>query len=108
MALKSLVNDEAEMLGPAEPEEDVEVEAEEPPELAPALLLEDELLLPQPAATAATARVTKDTRNQPTLITARSSHRRATSTLINCSRGKTGPEKHCQTARPPSTGINTP
>jgi hypothetical protein len=74
MALKSLVNDEAEMLGAAEPEEEVELEAEAP-ELALELL--EELLLPHPAATAATARVTTDTRNQPKLITARSSHRRA-------------------------------
>jgi hypothetical protein len=78
MALKSLVNDEAEMLGAAEPEEDVdELDAEEAPEPALALLV-DELLLPQPAASAAAARVTTDTRNQPKLITARSSHRRAT------------------------------
>jgi hypothetical protein len=65
------------MLGAAEPEEDVdELDAEEAPEPALALLV-DELLLPQPAASAA-ARVTTDTRNQPKLITARSSHRRAT------------------------------
>jgi hypothetical protein len=87
MAVKSLVNDDAATLGVAEPEDDVELEEAEPPELALELLVEDELLLPHPAATAATARVTTDTRNQPKLITARSSHRRATWTLTNCSRG---------------------
>jgi hypothetical protein len=77
MPVKSLVNDADEMLGAAEPEDDVELEAE-PPELA-LELLEDELLLPQPAANAVTTRASRDTRIQPTLITARSSHRRATS-----------------------------
>jgi hypothetical protein len=86
IAVKSLVNDDDEMLGAAEPEDDVELEADEPPE--PALeLLEDELLLPQPAANAVTTKATTDKRSQPKLITARSSHRRATSTLINYSRG---------------------
>jgi hypothetical protein len=91
IAVKSLVNDDVEMLGVADPEEDVDVEleAEEAPELALLALLE-ELLLPHPAASAAAARVTIDTRNQPNLITARSSHRRAVLTLINCSCGTTG------------------
>jgi hypothetical protein len=85
MAVKSLVNDDVEMLGVAEPEEeDVVDEAELP--LEAELVLEDDLLLPQPAANAATATHSTDTRNQLNLITARSSHRRATPTLINCSR----------------------
>jgi hypothetical protein len=85
MAVKSLVNDDVEMLGDPELEEDVEEdEAELPPELE--LVLEEDLLLPQPAANAATAKHSTDTRNQLKLITARSSHRRATPRLINCSR----------------------
>jgi hypothetical protein len=108
MAVKSLVNDDVEILGVAEPEDDVDDEAELPPDAA--LLLEDELLLPQPAATAATTKASTDTRNQPKLITARSSHRRATSTLINRSCGGNPPTRKtlCQTATQPSTVINTP
>jgi hypothetical protein len=75
MAEKSLVNDDAEMLG-VEADEDVEEEAAVELELA--LELEDEL--PQPAASAATTRPSMDTRNRLNLITARSSHPRATST----------------------------
>jgi hypothetical protein len=72
IAVKSFVNDDVEMLGVEDADEDVE-EVD-----ALALELEDELLLllPQPAATAATTKVSKDNRNQRKLITARSSHRR--------------------------------
>lgn len=61
------------MLGVEDAEEDVEEV------VALALALEDELLLllPQPAATAATTKASTDTRNQLALITARSSHWRA-------------------------------
>jgi hypothetical protein len=77
MAVKSFVNDDVEMLGVEEPDEAVE-------DVAEVVALADEvaldellLLLPQPAATAATTRASRDTRNQLNLITARSSHRRA-------------------------------
>jgi hypothetical protein len=76
MALKSFVNDDAEMLGVAEPEEELEEVADPPLELA--ALLVDDLLLPQPVAIAATTKASTDSRNQRKLITARSSHRRAT------------------------------
>jgi hypothetical protein len=75
MAVKSFVNDDVEMLGVEDADDDVE----EVVALALELALEDELLLllPQPAATAATTKASTDTRNQLNLITARSSHRRA-------------------------------
>jgi hypothetical protein len=85
MAVKSLVNDDVEMLGVEDPDDPVEVDV-----LALELALEDELLLlllPQPAATAATTRASRGTRNQPKLITARSSHRRARLTRLNCLHG---------------------
>jgi hypothetical protein len=66
--VKSLVNDDVEMLGVAEPDEDVEDEDAELP-LEAELVLEDDLLLPQPAANAATATHSTDTRNQLNLIT---------------------------------------
>jgi hypothetical protein len=65
MAVKSLVNDDVEIVGVAEPEELVD---EVEPPLEAELVLEDELLLPQPAATAASARHSTDTFNQPNLI----------------------------------------
>jgi hypothetical protein len=70
MAVKSFVNDEVEMLGVEDAEEDVEEV------VALALALEDELLLllPQPAATAATTKASTDTRNQLALITAGCCH----------------------------------
>jgi hypothetical protein len=75
MAVKSFVNDDVEMLGAEDADEDVE----DVVALAAEVELDDELLLllPQPAATAATTKVSTDTRNQLKLITARSSHRRA-------------------------------
>jgi hypothetical protein len=75
MALRSLENSDDEIVGVEDADEDVE----EVVALALELALEDELLLllPQPAATAATTRVSTDTRNHLKLITARSSHRRA-------------------------------
>jgi hypothetical protein len=70
MAVKSLVNDDVEMLGVAEPEEeDVVDEAAAELPLEAELVLEDDLLLPQPAANAATATHSTDTRNQLNLIT---------------------------------------
>lgn len=72
--MKSFVNDDVEMLGAEDADDDVE----EVDALEAELALDDELLLlPQPAATAATTNVSADTRNQLKLITARSSHRRA-------------------------------
>ena len=72
MAVKSLVNDDVEMLVGVEDADEEDVE--EVVALALELALEDELLLllPQPAATAATTRVSTDTRNHLKLITARS------------------------------------
>jgi len=67
MAVKSLVNDDVEMLGI---EEDVD-------EVAVVALEHELLLLPQPTATAAATRVSTDTRNHLRLITARPCHRRA-------------------------------
>jgi hypothetical protein len=74
MAVKSFVNDDVEIVGVEEPDDDVDEEVALELELA----LEDELLLlPHPAATAATTSPRVHTRKQRILITARSSHRRA-------------------------------
>jgi hypothetical protein len=79
MALRSAENCDDEMVGAEDDDEVVEDVADaEVVALADELALDDELLLlPHPAANAATTRVSRDTRNQLKLITARSSHRRA-------------------------------
>jgi hypothetical protein len=92
MALRSLENCDDEMVGVEAADEDVvEVVA-----LALELALEAELvlllLLPHPAATAVTTRPKAQSLNRRKLITARSSHMRAT-TLITDSRGVKPPVK---------------
>jgi hypothetical protein len=74
MALRSLENCDDEMLGVAEPDEDVEVADDDALALELVLELEDEL--PHPATTAAATNPSTHKRNPPKLITARSSHRR--------------------------------
>jgi hypothetical protein len=76
MALRSLENCDNEIVGVEDADEDV-VELVDALALELALEVVLLLLLPQPAATAATTRVSTDTRNQLKLITACSSHRRA-------------------------------
>jgi hypothetical protein len=108
-----LVNDDVEMLGVPDALDEV-VEDDDALvlelELALALGLELEDELPHPAATTTTPRLSAHSRNRLKLITARSSHRRATSTLVNSYSPVVHPgrEIHWQTAKPPSTAINRP
>src|SRR5262249_52525198 len=88
IAVKSLVNDDVEMVG-VEPELDVEVvdvaAAVDVVDAAAAGVeaeLELDLELPQPAANTTNTTPITDSRNRLKLITARSSHRRATSRYV--------------------------